>query len=290
MRPTYGTGRHPGLACLFWFIYALVGVGLWRHQIITEPVTGGILRAFAAPEIAAVVSAPLAVHGLTARMPTAEITSPRGLHYRAALSAASLIIAFAAIPLITLAGVDLAPHLMPPGTFSDISTEDRLLTEIYRPTMALSISAAVTLSIALALLSTALVGALAGPLLFLAVTAALTFAQATPGDDVLALGGAGEPPYQLHTGGLILATVISCTAVLSWANTRAAATPVASTVIARLKAYLSTPLRPARVRTPRTAAATSPASPSGVCGAAANGSEPASQLSTRVVKRTGEPT
>lgn len=169
--------------------------------------------------------APIAVQGLTARMPVLDLTSPRSLRARAVLAAAALTATFTAIPLLTLALVNFAPEMLPLGTYADVGTEDRPLHVIYTPAMGISIAAAAALACALALLATALVGSVFGPVLHLAGTAVIVMIQATDAGTSIALSGAGDPPYELHMGGILLAAAVCVAAVLTWAGTRAAAAP-----------------------------------------------------------------
>ncbi|UNX53871.1 hypothetical protein MF406_12920 [Georgenia sp. TF02-10] len=159
-------------------------------------------------------------------MPALDLISPRPLHRRAAVVAACLLAGFTAVPLLILAAVNLVPEIMPPGTYADISTEDRPLHLMYTPAMAVSIAAAIALTCALALLAAATVGSVAGPIVFLAVSGAIVMVQGTVTGTVIALGGAGDPPYELHPWGLTLAAVTCCAAVLAWSRTHAAAAPL----------------------------------------------------------------
>ncbi|MFD6090594.1 MULTISPECIES: hypothetical protein [Micrococcales] len=238
MTTSYWSGRQPTVLLAAAALYAVISIGLWRHQFVTEPVAGGVLRAFPAMELAAILCAPVAAHGLTSRMPALDLTSPRPLRRRAIAAATSLMGAFAAVPLLILAAVNLVPELLPPGTFADVSTEDRPLDAIYTPTMALSIAMGVALLCALALLAVGLVGSVAGPVLYLALAGAIVMAQGTTSGSVIALSGAGDPPYEIHLWGALLAAAACSTATLVWSRTRAAAAPLSARL--RHSRWLST--------------------------------------------------
>lgn len=226
MTSQYWTGRQPVAVLLAAAIYAALSIALWRHQFVTEPVAGGVLRAFPVTELAAIICAPIVTRGLTARLPTIDLTSPRPLRRTAAAAATGSVAGFAALPLLVLVAVNLSPDLLPPGTVADVSTEDRPLSEIYTPEMALSIATAVVLVCALAFLAVAVAGPVAGPIIYLILYGALIMVQATPTGAVVASSGAGDPPYQVHPVALLLVAVAWAGSTLAWSHTCAAAAPV----------------------------------------------------------------
>lgn len=240
MTTGYGKGRRPLLVVAGTAAYVALGGWLWRHQFVTEPVTGGVLRAFSVTELAAIASAPLVVAGLSARFPVAEMCSPRRLDRRAARVAAGMATGYALLPLLVLAAVHMAPHALPVGTYVDIHTEDRPLTEIYTSPFAVAVAGAVVATFAFTLLAAALVGPGFGVLLSLAFQGVVVMVQSTPGGSALALGGAGDPPYQVHWGGLALAGVALALSLIAWRASIAGAQPLIGPAWARISAVLAT--------------------------------------------------
>jgi hypothetical protein len=232
----YYSGRRISLTLGAAAVYALVAFGLWRTQYVLELIAGGLVRAVPVLEMAAMVCAPVAVLGLAARLATTDLVSPRPMSRYAALAATALIVFFASAPVAVLGAVRVFPSLLPPGTFADITTEDRPLAAIYTQDLAVSVAAGSALACALALLTVALAGLAAGPIVYAVLTAAVLVAQSTPEGEVIALSGAGDPPYQLHPWGIILVVAACSSAIAAWAASRSGAVRVAS--------YLST--RPRR--------------------------------------------
>ncbi|WP_454296682.1 hypothetical protein [Salana multivorans] len=230
--PTYWTGRLPTAFALVAITFWATSYFFWRHGFALEPVAGGTLRALPASELAAVVAAPLMTFALTPRLTLLDLSSPRRLGVRAALAGLAVVVILAVVPLATIALTHRWPGLMPPGTLSDVSTEDRSYAEIYTTELGLSITLGVVLVASLALLAFGAAGPVWGGLLHLALVGSTLFLQGA-GVAALFVSGAGDPPYAVSA---LPTMVVGSTAVLgvaSFALSRGGAEPVVRRLVRR---------------------------------------------------------
>lgn len=108
------------------------------------------------------------------------------------------------------------------GTLGDVSFDDREPLEVYAPLIASLVVSAVAYS-GLALAAVALLGRVVGPAVSSAVGFVIMVFQAGEAPVAPMWGGAGDPPYELHTEGVLAAAVLLGIGLAVWSRSRAAA-------------------------------------------------------------------
>lgn len=217
----YATGRNVLGAAAAWCAALTVSYALWRHQVILEVIAGAGVREAAVTELATLFGACLAAAALSSGMPWIDRVASRPFGRHAFGWGLALVAAFAAIPVVPLLVMHVAPGLLPAGTPVDISFDERPPLEVYSPLVGALVTATVAYS-GLALLGVALLGRLAGPATAAATGFAIMVLQTGERSSLPLWGGAGDPPYRTHLDGVLAAAVLLVAGLAIWARTRGA--------------------------------------------------------------------